>query len=444
MSGEPPAPGGPASRESPGGRERELPLAGRSHLGNQLVLAERAEIARGIRALLATPLLTARTSPEDFDLVRRRKVALIRWFDYYCGWPLAVEPRLGYARLSKRRRSDDHTRPARRLRTGRAPFDRRRYTLLCVAAAELLNVPVTTIGLLADRITRATAVDPVLDTFDTASRAERMAFVDALRLLERYGAVETVDGATESFVSAAEAKVLYKVDPALLMRLLSSPVGMSQLAVPAHEIPSRFDELLSRITRERRYGPAGEDDAVPVSDVQRNLRLRHGLFRRLVDDPVVHLEDLTEAERGYLASPTGRRLLRRAAEEAGLHLEERADGILLVDPERLSTDRTFPDDANSASVAALLLLDTVTASPAPPTREHLIARTEDVLRGNPRWARAHQDEGGARRLTAAALDVLTSFDLVTVVGGIVRPRPVAHRYRVTGTRTTAPQEAGAP
>ncbi|MDQ1293222.1 MAG: hypothetical protein QG608_1103, partial [Actinomycetota bacterium] len=351
-----------------------------SNLGNQLVLAERAEVARGIRVLLANPLLTDSSSAEDFDLVRRRKVPLTRWFDYYCGWSLAVEPRLGYARLSKRRRSNDHTRPARRLRTGRAPFDRRRYSLLCVAAAELLNVPVTTIGLLADRITRATAVDRALDTFDTASRAERMAFVDALRLLEHYGAVEAVDGTTESFVSAVDAKVLYKVDAALLMRLLSAPVGMSQLAVPAHEIPSRFDELLSQITRERRYGPAGEDEPVPVSDVQRNLWLRHSLFRRLADDPVVHLEDLTDAERGYLASPTGRRLLRRAAEEGGFLLEERADGILFVDPDRLSTDRAFPDDANSATVAALLLLDTVTASPTPPALEQLFVRVEDILR----------------------------------------------------------------
>jgi hypothetical protein len=41
-------------------------------------------------------------------------------------------------------------------------FDRRRYMLLCVVVAELLLVPVTTIGLLADRVVQATVADDAL------------------------------------------------------------------------------------------------------------------------------------------------------------------------------------------------------------------------------------------------------------------------------------------
>ena len=91
-----------------------------SNLSNQLVITEREELARGIRLLLASPLISERASPEGFDLVRRRREPIRQWFEYYCGWSLIVEPRLGYARLIKVRAAADPSRPARRTRSGRA------------------------------------------------------------------------------------------------------------------------------------------------------------------------------------------------------------------------------------------------------------------------------------------------------------------------------------
>jgi uncharacterized protein (TIGR02678 family) len=406
-----------------------------SNLSNQLVVAERDEVARGIRVLLAGPLVHERGAPESFDLVRRRREPIRKWFEYYCGWSLVVEPRLGYARLIKVRPMTDASRPPRRHRSGRAPFDRRRYVLLCVAAAELLTVPVTTIGLLADRVTRATATDPVLADFDTSARSERMAFVDALRMLESLGVVEVLDGATESFVDSAGAKVLYRVDATLLMRMLAAPTGVSQLAVPVDEVASRFDKLLSALSRERRYGAAGEraDGAPPVSDVQRNLWLRHSIFRRLVDDPVVYLDDLTDDERAYLHSPTGRQLLRRAADEGGFLLEERAECVLLVDPEGVATDSRFPDDGSNAKVAALLLLDGMDAVV---TIEQLRLAARALLDRFPSWAKGYRGENGAGELVADALDVLRAFCLVRVEDGLVHPLPAAARYAVGTTRST--------
>ena len=43
------------------------------------------------------------------------------------------------------------------------------------------------------------------------------------------------------------------------------------------------------------------------------------------------VDDLTEDERAYLNSPTGRQLSRRAADEGGFLIEERAEGVLFVD-----------------------------------------------------------------------------------------------------------------
>ncbi|AGM09710.1 TIGR02678 family protein [Amycolatopsis keratiniphila] len=396
-------------------------------LTNQLVIAEREEVARGIRALLATPLIGERGSPETFDLIRRRREPIRQWFDYYCGWTLTVEPRLGYARLVKVRAAADPTRPARRLRSGRAAFDRRRYVLLCVVAAELLTVPVTTIGLLAGRVAQASAADDLVTTFDVATRAERLAFVDVLKLLESYGVLEAADGDPESFVDDPAAKVLFRVDATLLLRLLAAPVGPSQLAVPADDVALRFEELLEAVSHEQRYGLSSgrHEDTPSASDVQRNLWLRHTVFRRLVDDPVLYFAELTAEERAYLGTPTGRQLLRRAAEQGGFVLEERAEGVLLVDVDGLATDERFPDDGSNAKVAALLLLD---ALDEPRTIDYLQKATAKLLKRFPRWAKTYRGKDGVRRLTVDALAVLTGFGLVRTEAELVRPLPAAARY----------------
>ncbi|MFJ8916036.1 TIGR02678 family protein [Amycolatopsis sp. NPDC102389] len=396
-------------------------------LTNQLVIAEREEVARGIRALLATPLIGERGSPETFDLIRRRREPIRQWFDYYCGWTLTVEPRLGYARLVKVRASADPTRPARRLRSGRAAFDRRRYVLLCVVAAELLTVPVTTIGLLAGRVAQASAADDLVTTFDGAVRAERLAFVDVLKLLESYAVLEAADGDPESFVDDPAAKVLFRVDATLLLRLLAAPVGPSQLAVPADDVALRFEELLEAVSHEQRYGLSSgrHEDTPSASDVQRNLWLRHTVFRRLVDDPVLYFAELTAEERAYLGTPTGRQLLRRAAEQGGFVLEERAEGVLLVDVDGLATDERFPDDGSNAKVAALLLLD---ALDEPRTTDYLQKATAKLLKRFPRWAKTYRGKDGVRRLTVDALAVLTGFGLIRTEAELVRPLPAAARY----------------
>ncbi|MCE7003920.1 TIGR02678 family protein [Kibdelosporangium philippinense] len=398
-----------------------------SQLANQLVIAEREEVALGIRQLLATPLLSEHATPEAFDLVRRRREPIKQWFDYYCGWSLTVEPRLGYARLMKVRAAIDPSRPARRLRSGRASFDRRRYVLLCVTAAELLTVPVTTIGLLADRVTSATNADEALVTFETASRTERMAFVDVLRLLESFGVLEVVDGTTETFVDSASAKVLYRVDSTLLLRLLAAPVGPSQSDIPLDEVPLRFEQVLADVSRERRYG------SVESTDVQRNLWLRHSVFRRLVDDPVLYFADLSADEHAYISSPTGKRLVRQAAEQGGFVLEERAEGMMFVDVDAVATDTRFPDDAGTAKVAALLLLDFVDG---PVTVEQLRRTAIDLLDKFPKWAKSYRGEDGAVQLVSDALAVLTGFGLVEITATLIRPLPAAARYSVTAARVT--------
>ncbi|HEX4817598.1 MAG TPA: TIGR02678 family protein [Nonomuraea sp.] len=392
-----------------------------SRLANQLVRAEKEEIARAIRTLLGRPLLTRHTDPAAFELVRKRRQPLIQWFDYFCGWRLVVEPRQGYARLAKVRSEPGASRPARRRRGTPAPFDCRRYTLLCLCAAELLAAPVTTIGTLARRVAQAAAAEAGVPAFEPVKGEERAAFVDAVKLLEHYGALTPMDGTTDSYLAGEDATVLYRADTTRLTRLLAAPVPPSR--AEARAAGPWCGSGLAALTTEPRYGgdqPTG---------TQRALWARHSLIRRLLDEPVVHRAELTPAQSAYAASPTGRRVIRRAAEEAGFVLEERAEGLLLVDPDAIATDTRFPDDGSHAKVAALLLLDLlVSAGPVPADR--LDAAAGELLRRFPRWARAYRSDGGGARLAADAVEVLTSFGLARRTGDLVAALPAAARYRV--------------
>lgn len=461
-----------------------------STLANQLVRAEKEEIARAIRTLLGRPLVSLHDDPAAFDLIRKRRQPLIQWFDYFCGWRLVVEPRQGYARLVKVRSKPGASRPARRRRTTRAPFDRRRYTLLCLCAAELLTSPVTTIGMLAQRVVQAAAVEADVPAFDPVRSDERAAFVDAVKLLEHYGAVTAMDGATDSYLDDEDAKVLYRVDTTRVIRLLAAPVPPSRVAADAQghlavEMDSKIgagrdggvseeevrdrDVLLGVGDRDddvlgiRDYDgdvlsatdPEGDAEGIgdPESDMrgssgvlraltvearyggdeptetQRNLQARHSLIRRLLDDPVVYRDELTPAQSAYAASLTGRQILRRAAEEAGFVLEERAEGFLLIDGDAVATDTKFPDDGSHAKVAALLMLDLLVTS-GPVTVARLDTEAAGLLRRFPQWAKAYQSDGGGPRLAADALEVLTLFGLARRSGDRVAALPAAARYRV--------------
>ena len=220
-----------------------------------------------------------------------------------------------------------------------------------------------------------------------------------------------------------------------LLRLLAAPVGPSQLAVPADEVCLRFNELLGQLTLERRYGRTADDgtDAVPASEAQRNLWLRHSVFRRLIDNPVLYMDDLSDEERAYITSPTGRRLVREAADQGGFILEDRADGMMFIDADAIATDSRFPDDASTAKVAALLLLDRLRE---PCATEQLELAAAGLLARFPRWAKSYRDNDGPLQLVSDALVVLTGFGLVRVIDGLVYPLPAAARYAVRPARST--------
>jgi len=399
------------------------------------------ERSKAARALLAAPLLDGDADPDAFRLVVRHTDWLTSYFEDACGWALTVDPASGFARLAKRAAAvPDPTRPLRRTRGEGAPFDRRRYQLLCIVCAELVRHPVTTIGLLASAATAEAGLD-------TSRYAERGAFVDALRVLASWGALRVSAGEVDAFVDNDRANAILSADTARLHRLLASPSAPS--ALPAE---LDVDTVTRRLLAEPRYGdPAYANDAAEradqaddgsgvdgLSDEARNRWARHRLGRRLLDDPAVHLDDISAAERDYLTSSSGRRWLRDRVAEAGFELEERAEGLLAVDPDAAATDQRFPAPLGNAHQLALLLVDRLVATGADGSRhlgrlhnDHLRAAVDAVLAKFPRWARTHRDDGGPARLAREAVDLLVGFGLARRdPDGAVAARPALARYAV--------------
>ncbi|MGH9225399.1 MAG: TIGR02678 family protein [Acidimicrobiales bacterium] len=442
-----------------------------------------AERSVAVRTLLAAPLLVADSDAEGFALVARHRSWLVRYFDDTCGWGLDVDVPGRTARLTKRSSRPDPTRPARRARGANLPFDRRRYELLARICAELAGHGVTTIGLLASALEPAGA-----GGFESGLQRERAAFVDALLLLARWGVVRFEGGEVDRYVGDGAGNALVVVNSARLHRLLAPATPVSRVDAPTTA------EAAAALRVEPRYGFALDDDgagdgagddearggagggagegraagtgAGPAGGTPGDgwRRARHSLARRLLDDPAVHLDELDSEERAYLASPSGRRWLRERVAEAGFVLEERAEGLLAVDPDAIATDLRFPAPASTAKQVALLLVEELVPgtdgarSPRPRTLAQLAGAVGRLLAAHPTWAKDYQagapaavgatppvaaieEPGpgaglsssradGPRRLAAAAIEVLASVSLVSVDGDTVRPRAALARYAV--------------
>jgi uncharacterized protein (TIGR02678 family) len=387
-----------------------------------------AERATAVRTLLRQPFLDAAAAPDGFRLAVRHRGWLEAWFETTCGWPLNVDAAAGFARLRKRAADPDERRALLRTRGSGEPFDRRRYELLCLAAAELVRHPTTTVGLLASAVAAEAGLD-------TSRHGERAAFVDALRALVAWGALHASSGDLDGFVDDEHQNALLTGDTARLHHLLACATPPSTLA--ADNVGTGVDAAIVALASEPRYGgaPSSPGDA---EDEQRLRWLRHSLARRLLDDPALYVDDLSPAVADYLANPAGRRWLRERAAEAGLELEERAEGIVAVDPDAIATDRQFPAPQGNAHQLALLLVDgLLTAEDADGARRprsrsprELRAAIEAVLERFPGWARAHRVDDGPDRLLAEAVDLLVDLDLARRdAHGYITARPALARYR---------------
>ncbi|MEH6373326.1 TIGR02678 family protein [Streptomyces sp. KLMMK] len=378
-----------------------------------------ADLRKAARALLKQPLLLAHgPHSDDFRLVRRHAPELREWFDRNTGWSLQVGPEA--ARLRKVPGTlIGPAHPAREAGRSGAPFTCRRYVLLCLALAVLERGEAqVALGRLADHIL-LDAADPRLTAagihFTLDRRDERLDLAAVVRFLLKLGVLRRVAGDEEAYVSGA-GDVLYDVERRVLAGLLVTRRGPSTVHVGS------FEERLAELVAETALD----------SDELRFRAMRRSLTRRLLDDPVLYYDELTDAELAYLTRQRGF-LIARITELTGLVAEVRAEGIAMVDPEDDLTDVRMPEQGTHGHIT-LLLAEHLAAADGPVTTDDLQRKVRDLaVEHGGFWAKSAREPGAEGELVEQALAKLASLALISRQSGTVVPRPALARYAVGKT-----------
>ena len=387
------------------------------------------ERERALRALLMRPLMTA--SDPDFGAVRRHAEVLRDWLGRETGWVLRVER--DCARLYKRPADlEDGTR-------GAAGFDRRRYTLLCLACAVLERAdPQITLKTLGERLLDF-AADPELEargfSFALEQMHERRELVHVCRYLLELGILHRVAGEEEAYVQHG-GDALYDVQRRALAALLACTRGPSTFATGSE--PSGLGDRLAAITEEY----------VPDSLEGRRTAVRHSLARRLLDDPVVYFDELSEEERDYLVNQRGAMAARLRAATA-LKPELRAEGLALVDPDGELTDAALPAEGTVAHatllVAQFLAEQTRVESrqriPESEVAAFLRCAADEYGRY---WRKAAREPGAETELSQEALARLAALKLVRRSHGSVQARPALARFAIGQPQIHSSPQPGLP
>lgn len=406
-----------------------------ANLADVLARQQAADQEQALRALLMRPLMPA--SDPDYPRVRRHAGALRDWLMREAGWPLLVER--DCARLYKRPGAlDDATRGAPGFE---GTLARERYVLLCLVCGVLERAePQITLQVLGERVIDA-ASDVELQaqgfrfTLDVAR--ERRDLVHVCRYLLQLGVLGLVAGDEAQYVErGAEADVLYDVHRRVLAALPGSTRGASWVAATQPQLD--FEGRLRALVEE----------FVPDSPQGRREAARHRIARRLLDDPVVYHDELSEAERDYLSSQRGP-MTARLAEAAGLTAELRAEGLALVDPESDLTDVHMPALGTEAHATLLIAEHLAVCERATPGRVHALAELAAFVRSSadvyaPYWSKAAREPGAEIALAQQAVARLLALKLVCSRCGGIAARPALLRYAFGGAHIPGAGEPAQP
>lgn len=274
------------------------------------------------RHLVQRPLTCREDDPDTFRLIRRHEADLDRWFTQRLGYRLHLDA--DSARLFKSGALPDR-RPLR-AKSDR-PLHQGEYVLLSlVLAATVAGPAVISLRDLVDSV-RSAAAEAEIVLADDAT--ERRALVAVLRWMINHGLASEMHAHVDAYATDETA------DAVLRLR----PDRIALVPLPA---------------------VVGVDDAATLLDrAERRSATRQWLRTRLVEEPVVYRDDLTETEWSELRRRLGEeeRILH---ETFGLVLESRAEGVAAIDPFGTLADRRFPT-GGTVGHAAVLLIDALAA-----------------------------------------------------------------------------------
>lgn len=396
------------------------------HIDDALTRQRDEERRSALRALLMQPLL--RSDARAFASVRRHIDYLRDWFARETGWRLHLDR--DCARLYKQPADPRDASRGARDHQGRA-FDRRRYTVFCLACAVLDRAdPQITLRTLGEKLLLL-AGDPELIeagfSFTLEASHERRELVAVCRHLLELGVLVRVAGDEDGFVQQS-GDALYDIQRRVLAALLVVTRGPSSL--PAGELALPLAQRIAAIS----------EDFAPDSDEGHRTAARHHLARRLLDDPVLYFDDLHGHAHTYLRNQRGP-LAARLAEATGLVAEQRAEGVALIDPDGELTDIALPADGTAAHIT-LLVAEQLSQS----LREQGGGDAADiglddvagfiataVARFGRYWNKAAREPGAERELARDALQRLAQLRLVELDQQRIVPRPALARFALGDT-----------
>lgn len=275
------------------------------------------------RLLLAHPLVTADGPHADlFPLIRRHADWLTQRFQQVLGYRLLVDT--SYARLFKAGLGQG---AGHRLeRSSGTPFTPRTYACLALALSVLVTAPEQMLlsQLVAD--IKAAAADAGVEWEDAGRAAGKRTLGAALRQLVNWGVLAETEGSVGAVEQEDGGEALISVDRERARAVVAGPLTQSTSGA----------DLVRRAADPGFGGP------------------RTYVRRMLVETPVVHLDELTDAERDWLRTRQ-RREAQAFSELLGLESEIRAEGAALVDPEDELSDVDFPGSGTVAQAALLAL-----------------------------------------------------------------------------------------
>ena len=392
------------------------------------------ERQRAARALLDCGVLLA--GDPIFRHARRHKEPLAADFRDRLGYSLQIST--DTARLYKPlllSHARPLTVPARNQAESRRPVDERRVLdarrclMVCLTCAVLerrtlwTQVPLTELA--EDIAQEARSLELELDWKLAADRA---ALLDGLAWLGGLGVLTLRSGAEGAFGDSVDeaSEAYYDIDRPRLAGLLAQPLLVAG----------------AQCTRDLETAGAGPSGDSARSAEPSRVRAQR-LTRRLVEDPAVYLEDLSEPDRQYFLSQRGP-LERRAAEISGLTVERRREGSALIATGRELSDRPFPTRSHRKQLALLLLAELCSvderrrAERPDGERDAAVWLAEERLlelvgsllaRHRLHWGFAPDDPAEVHATATAATTLLEELMLLRRGPDGVQLRPAAHRYR---------------
>lgn len=279
----------------------------------------------------------------------------------------------------------------------------------------------------------AEALEPALVElgfeFALDRQSQRRDLVEVCRLLLDLGVLDGVAGDEAAYINQS-GDALYGIRRPVLAALLVSERGASALAAAG--------------TTEARLAALAADTVAEGEEARRTV-VRHRLSRRLLDDPVVYVDDLTADERDYFSGqrgPMGRRL----ADATGLAAEHRAEGTALVDAHGDLTDVALPQQGTDAHATLLLTEFLAERLRAGRTAPIPVAEIEAFLREAAHqhrkyWRKDTQAAGAERELANVAIDRLAALRLVQRRGDTVLAQPAVCRFKLGDAKIQPVQQA---